>query len=116
MSTHIRCYNRNCGQIIYRPTKEYTQCPFCYTGFFVFCYTFSYKLFSHNKCEYCTNNLYYFCCFKCNEVMCYNKYRMGSVSTCKNCQFKGCYVTCSHCHKPHCFPPTQRYEGIPLKC
>lgn len=100
MSTQIRCYNPRCKAALTRPNGPFTKCSYCTTDFFVFCHEFPFKLFERNQCSQCPNNLYYFFCFKCNEVMCYNKYRMGSISTCKNCGFNGCYVVCNSCKKP----------------
>lgn len=115
MSNKVVCINPKCRAVLRRPEAPFIKCPNCYTDFFVFCHEFPYKVFEHARCSKCPKEMYYFFCFKCNELMSYEKYRMGSVSTCK-CGFSGCYVVCNHCHKPECFPPTQRYEGTAWKC
>ena len=115
METKIVCINPKCRADLKRPPVPYIKCPNCKVEFFVFCHEFPNTPFTHVDCKKCNRELYYFFCIKCSSVLSYTKYRMGSISTCK-CGFSGCYVVCNSCHKPECYPPERRYEGVSWKC
>lgn len=116
MSGKVTCINPRCCAELKHPNTPFISCPACRTDFLVFCHEFPEVVFEHLQCQKCPSEIYFFYCFKCKGLMNYSKYRMGSVCTCKKCNFSGCYVVCVHCHRAQCFPPTQRYEAITWKC
>ena len=114
-SPTITCINPSCQTVLKNTGDLFIKCYKCRTKFFSFCHEFPPTPNKYVQCSKCPNELYYFFCNKCKDVICLKNYKMGDVSKCK-CGFEGCYVVCVHCGNQMCYPPGQKYEGLGWTC